>query len=537
MDPNDREIGAPTTPPPTAAEVLYANELRRGALWVRLSCHLALNGLGAALLIEAPGTSARLALAGGCGVLLIASLIGLRRLRRRDRYGFGEAALYSYLSLACVLPAYHFFGWLSFALVPVCLGGVVYAMGHSTGAVVAMGVATSATHLTIGGLTIAGVLPDVGVASLRIDDTARAVLVLAGSQGLFLFAYLVGRRLRIHGLEGVEHYGAAVRESTRRQVLLQEAVDELHQVRKVGGPGRFTGLELGSFRLGVVLGRGGMGEVYEAAHLRTGAPAAVKVLSTSPRDETAARRFAREISIAAALDSPHVVRVIEHSSPGGAMPYLAMERLQGNTLSEELRGRLEMSRVLLMLREVAVAVDLAHRAGIVHRDLKPQNIFHHEANGEDLWKVLDFGVSRLAETESTLTGIAMVGTPGYMSPEQTAGRSVDHRSDLFSLGCIAYRSLTGRPAFFASDVPEILHRVEHEMPARPSAVAPLPREVDWVLAIALAKRPEERFGSASALVDALTDACSAKIQPDLRVRGEAIAGETPWGEPGARTRV
>jgi serine/threonine-protein kinase len=280
-----------------------------------------------------------------------------------------------------------------------------------------------------------------------------------------------------------------------------------------------------------------MGEVYEAAHLVTGAPAALKVLTAGPRDVAAVRRFAREIQVVAALASPHIVRVIEHSAPDAAMPYLTMERMRGNTLAEELRGRLDRGGVLRMLREVAVAVDCAHRAGVVHRDLKPQNVFHHEAGGEDLWKVLDFGVSRLVDTDSTLTGIAVVGTPGYMSPEQVAGRQVDHRSDLFALGCIAYRGLTGRPAFLAPDAPEISRQVVHDMPARPSAVAPLPGEVDSALAIALAKAPEKRFSSASELAEALTSACDASLPTELRLRGEAIAAETPWAEPHARTRV
>lgn len=277
--------------------------------------------------------------------------------------------------------------------------------------------------------------------------------------------------------------------------------------------------------------------LYEAVRVVTGAPAAVKVLTAGPRDVAAVRRFAREIQIVAALDSPHIVRVVEHSAPDAAMPYLAMERLRGDTLQEELRGHLDRGGILRMLRDVAMAVDCAHRAGVVHRDLKPHNIFHHHAGGEDLWKVLDFGVSKLVDTESTLTGIAAVGTPGYMSPEQTAGLQVDHRSDLFALGCIAYRSLTGRPGFLAHEAPEISRQIVHEMPPRPSAVAALPLEVDLVLAIALAKAPADRFSSASQLVDALANACSGSILPDLRQRAEALTARLPWVEPHARTRV
>jgi len=258
-------------------------------------------------------------------------------------------------------------------------------------------------------------------------------------------------------------------------------------------------------------------------------------LTANPRDEGAARRFEREIALAAALDSPHIVRVLEHSGQGDAMPYLAMERLHGMTLAEELRGRLDVRGVLRMLREVAEAVDTAHEAGVIHRDLKPQNIFHHvdPASGEDIWKVLDFGVAKVADVDSSLTGTGLVGTPACMSPEQASGRKVDYRSDLFALGCVAYRSLTGRPPFFGTEVTEILRRVRGEMPLRPSKAAPLPLEVDLVLAIALAKDPDERFDSAFELAAALTKACGASIPSDLVARAEALTNALPWIDPPA----
>jgi serine/threonine-protein kinase len=514
----------------TATDILYGNELRRGRLWVALSGHMAIIGLVSALLIHTPGRTARLLLASGCGVLLVAALIAWGILRRRDHYSSAEAAFYGYLSLVAVLPAYYFYGWFSPVLVVVCLGGIIFAMGHSTRAVLVMAAATAGTHLAMGGLTISGSLADVGIAGMHVDDSSRAVLVLIGSQALVVFAFVIGRQLRAHSLDGVERYGEAVRESTRRQVLLQEAIDELHRARKVGDPGRFTDLELGSFRLGVVLGRGGMGEVYQATHLRSGASAAVKVLTAGRHNEHGARRFEREIELVAALESRHVVRVLEHSAPGDPMPYLAMERLEGTTLSEQLREHLSIRGALRMLREIAEAVDAAHEAGVIHRDLKPQNIFHHTGDGEDIWKVLDFGVSRLVDRESSLTGLGLVGTPSYMSPEQAAGRSLTTRSDLFSLGCIAYRCLTGHRAFSRPDTRDILRAIVGEMPVRPSAITPLPREVDLVLAIALAKDPDSRFGSAFALASALTTACGAGIPSKLHRRAEALQRRFPWTE-------
>jgi len=512
----------------TANDVLYNNELRRGRLWVSLSGVLAAIGLASAVIIESPGSLARLLLAGGCGALLIVSLVGWRLLRRRQQYSSFEAALFGYFSLAVVLPAYYFFGWFSPVMVVVCLGGIVFAMGHTTRAVYAMAATTSLSHMVVGGLTIAGVLGDVGVASPRIDDTVRAVVVLGGAQWLFLISFILGRQLRAHALDGVERYGDAVRESTRREVLLQEAIDELHHARRIGGRGRFTGVELGAFRLGVVLGRGGMGEVYEASHVSSNQSAAVKVLTHDTGGERAARRFQREIAVVATLDSPHIVRVLGHSAPDDAMPYLVMERLRGATLAESLRQRLDELATLQMLREVAEAVDAAHEAGVIHRDLKPQNIFHHVGEGQDVWKVLDFGLSKLIGAGSSLTGMGVVGTPRYMSPEQAGGREITVRSDLFALGCVAYRCLTGRPAFTGTEMAEVLLQIASEMPVRPSAVAVLPVEVDMVLAIALAKQPGDRFASAFDFSVALTEACKANIKTSLAARAEALTQRAPW---------
>src|SRR5690606_19125192 len=154
-----------------------------------------------------------------------------------------------------------------------------------------------------------------------------------------------------------------------------------------GDPGRYTGLSIGSFDVGVVLGRGGMGEVYEAVHKTSGGLAALKVLaSAGTPDEQTLARFRREIDLAAQLDSPHIVRVLEHSPKGSPVLYLAMERLQGASLSEELRQarRPPTREVLRMLKHIARGVSAAHQRGIVHRDLKPQNLFHHRAGGEDV---------------------------------------------------------------------------------------------------------------------------------------------------------
>src|SRR5205823_10091321 len=131
-----------------------------------------------------------------------------------------------------------------------------------------------------------------------------------------------------------------------------------------------------------------------------------------------------------------------------------------------------------------------HDAGVVHRDLKPANVFAASTGGTVTWKILDFGVSKVFAPDATLTAGQVVGTPGYMAPEQARGESVDRRADVYALGVIAYRLLTGRPAVMPGDVPQMLHEVVFRMPPQPSTLANIPPPIEAVLAIALAKSPD-----------------------------------------------
>jgi serine/threonine-protein kinase len=343
-------------------------------------------------------------------------------------------------------------------------------------------------------------------------------------------AFVVGWQLRQQSLDAVERYGVAVHDVARREALLEEALLEMDAMRKAGPGGRYTGTTLAGFRLAAVIGRGSMGEVYEAVQVATGARAAVKVIHADRSGVArAVERFDREIRLAAALDTPHVARVIGHSEPGDPVQYLAMERLVGASLADLVRRRaMPVGEVLELLDQVASAVDLAHRSGIVHRDLKPSNLFRQELGSTGVWKVLDFGVSKVTDLDSSLTGGGLVGTPGYMAPEQATGGEVGPAADVFSLGAIAYRALVGRPAFSGPDVHAILDAVTDAMPPRPTAAAPLPADVDHVLAIAMAKQPEHRFATARELVEALAPACRAELPEELRRRGEALTLLYPW---------
>jgi serine/threonine-protein kinase len=193
---------------------------------------------------------------------------------------------------------------------------------------------------------------------------------------------------------------------------------------------------------------------------------------------------------------------------------------------------LPLDEVVALADQVARALEAARVAGVVHRDLKPQNLFLAQQHAAaPLWKILDFGVSRLAGTSGTLTMDMIVGTPGYMSPEQAAGGSeVTHRSDVFSFGAVIYRALTGQPPFSGSDTPQILYQVVYRNPGRPSQLVPgLPSDVENVLAIAMAKDPGDRFASALETAAALRAASKGALDPSLRVQAQTLLAALPWG--------
>jgi len=268
----------------------------------------------------------------------------------------------------------------------------------------------------------------------------------------------------------------------------------------------------GTYLLERVIAEGGMGVVYEAQHLRLPRKFAVKVLG-KPKDaalvETALPRFRREAEIAATLAHPHIVEVFDFQVSDGGSPYLVMELLDGEDLSDRLKrcGRLPIAAALRVVQEIALALDIAHERGVVHRDLKPANIFLcKRGDRDDFVKVLDFGVSKLIDAATLTQEKAMVGTPLYMSPEQAVGtQELSAESDVFSLGSIAYEILTGRRAFAASSIPSILYQIVHGPTPRLSGRAPgLGPDVDEVFGKVLAKKKRDRFARASNFALALT---------------------------------
>src|SRR5579862_9577745 len=232
------------------------------------------------------------------------------------------------------------------------------------------------------------------------------------------------------------------------------------------------------FRLGQMLGRGGMGSVWRAMHLGLDVPCAVKFiegeLASLPEAQA---RFEREAKAAAQLRSPHVVQILDHGVWLGT-PYIAMELLDGEDFGKRLQrvGRMSPNDVLRIVGQVCRALTKAHSVGIVHRDLKPDNIFLVPDDDREIAKVLDFGIAKATgsggiDGSNTKTG-AMLGTPYYMSPEQAQGiKAVDARSDLWSLAVIVFQALTGRLPFESEALGDLLVRI---------IVAPVPRAADFV---------------------------------------------------------
>ena len=261
------------------------------------------------------------------------------------------------------------------------------------------------------------------------------------------------------------------------------------------------------------LGEGGMGEVYLAEDTNLGRRVAIKFPTLTSNEHDYRARFLREARAISELSNPHIATLYDYGETSEGHPFLVMEFVRGQTLSELMRkGELSLPRALQIVEDVAAALSEPHARGIVHRDIKPSNIMINE-RGQI--KVLDFGLakqlnedqSHVSEPEAqTLLALhtrsgAVVGTPAYLSPEQAIGGDVDSRSDLFALGGVLYECVVGRPAFPGKTVIEIAANVIHFEPVPPSKVSPrVPPELDSLILKALAKKPEKRYQSADELI-------------------------------------
>jgi hypothetical protein len=280
---------------------------------------------------------------------------------------------------------------------------------------------------------------------------------------------------------------------------------------------------LGKYRILGPLGQGGMGEVYKAYQPDLRRTVAIKTLLAGEHaSPDSLERFLREARVAAQLVHPNIVQIYDIGAEG-RLRYIVMEHVEGRSLKEVLaeRGRLDPPSALRLARSVARALQFAHERGVIHRDIKPANLL---LDRQGRVRILDFGLAKsLTESGALTAGGTMIGTPGYMSPEQAfaAPEEVDARADVYSLGAVLYEMLTGRPPFEGATVLAVLRKIEAEDPP-PPGVSP---EVDALVLKALAKDPARRFQSAAEMAEALR-ACLAGVGETGPATGRLAPDET-----------
>lgn len=263
-----------------------------------------------------------------------------------------------------------------------------------------------------------------------------------------------------------------------------------------------------SLRIVDTLGMGGMGTVYKVFDEQLGREFALKVLKRElMADKFAVRRFQHEARAAMQLTHPHIASCYAQGMTEDGLPFLLMDLVEGESLAEILTFNqiLEPSRALEILIQVTEAVEYAHKNGVVHRDIKPENVLISRQCSE-LVKLIDFGIARLmteanGKKKQTVTQSGeILGSPDYMSPEQCLGEPTDYRTDIYSLGCLAYVLATGRPPFFSnSPVKTVVGHVSEPVPM-PLSATPLSQMLEKVIKVALQKKPHWRYQSASAML-------------------------------------
>ncbi len=308
-------------------------------------------------------------------------------------------------------------------------------------------------------------------------------------------------------------------------------------------PRPVTGLVAGKYDLVRLIGRGGMGSVWEGRHTSLGTRVAIKFIEPGYANSDEARsRFDNEARAAATIQSKYAIQIFDHGITETGHPYIVMEMLSGEPLEKRVArlGRIPLPETAHILQQVCRALQRAHDAGIVHRDLKPENIFlvRSPDDDEETAKVLDFGIAKIqtvpgqqGPSSSTKTGVVL-GTPYYMSPEQARGlRTVDHRTDLWALGVIAYQCVAGALPFEGESVGDLIVKICTSPLPRPSQIHPdLPAAFDVWFERALDRDPALRFQSATQLADGLAATCGVSVRSG-RTPGGAAYASTALAQP------
>jgi hypothetical protein len=291
-------------------------------------------------------------------------------------------------------------------------------------------------------------------------------------------------------------------------------------------PEALVGAELGNYRVDALLSQGGMGAVYIGTHRLLGRRVAIKsLLPHVSADADAVRRFFNEARATSAISHPGIVQIYDFGRAPTGLAYIAMELLEGETLAARIkRGPASEADALALVRQVAAALAAAHAIGVVHRDLKPSNIFlapDPEAPGQVRVKLLDFGIAKLMDgtagkqlgaEQRTQTG-AFLGTPAYMSPEQCRGVDVDHRTDIYALGCILYELLAGQRAFMGETAGDlIVAHIAQPAPLLKEVVPAATPGVATLVADLLRRAPGDRPQTCEALMTRLDELAAAGVR-------------------------
>jgi eukaryotic-like serine/threonine-protein kinase len=513
-------------------EAMRLEEVERTRVFLKFALGIVLAAV-IAVWLAGGDRIAQLVVTGGCIVVAITATWMIVAFRYQTGFTTERLTIGAIVIAIGAFGGVYYWGVVSPATALILYGIYFFSFGGSQRSTLGVYLWCASLHAAMATAVGLGWIADRGIIRATDLPWRHELLTHLVVQFLYLCAYLTGRASRKTTLEAVSALEKAVRQVSQREALLAEARQELDRALKVGGPGRYTDQEVGSFRLGMLIGRGGMGEVYEATSVHDGSIAAVKLLTPGTMsDHQHLRRFLREAEAAAKLDSPNVVAVLEVGTTAAEIPFLAMERLRGFDLAHHLRRRrrLALGEVVTLVEQIGAGLEAARVAGVIHRDIKPNNLFLAEKDGVLTWKVLDFGVSKLAGQSGTLTKGHVVGTPGYMAPEQARGEDVDWRADLYALAAIAYRALTGHPPFTGKDVPSTLYDVVYKMPTQPSQLHPLPADIESVLAVGMAKLREARFQSADELAAALMAAARGELDVGLRSKADLMLSKHPWGQ-------
>ncbi len=380
-------------------------------------------------------------------------------------------------------------------------------------------VAIVVAHTIAYSLVATGVIADDG-------NTPVSYVGLSPAIGWCLHAIVMGTYVAVFATAAaidrnfdqlVKNNEVALRDAAQKEALLSTARDELERALAGETGGLFTGTTIGGYVVEKLIGRGGMGEVYEAR--RDGAAVALKVIRADKIQPESLRRFAREANALRQVDSPYVARVLEIGSDE-RVPFLAMELVEGVTLAELLREseRLDVAAARSMVRDISRGLEDVHRASVLHRDVKPSNLVR-TATG---WKLVDFGVAKFLDAPSETTGNLVIGTPPFMAPEQLTGASIDERSDIFSFCAVIYRAMTGRSAWTTATA----LAAKRTQPADPTGA--VSADVACALRIGLATRREDRFASCVDLGAAFDAAFDGRLDDGYRRRALGILAREPW---------